>query len=49
MQQYVGVILNFFRDSAESFKNYNESNITELVFKEEPAAKEEEKVEEPKK
>lgn len=35
MQQYIGVVLNFFRDSAESFKNYNESNITELVFKKE--------------
>lgn len=52
MQQYIGVVLNFFCDSAETFKNYSESNISELVFikpEEKKPESEEEKTEEPSK
>jgi hypothetical protein len=52
MKQYVGVILNMFREPGSQLEGYSESDIAELVFKkeEQPAEKPaEEKEEEPKK
>lgn len=49
-QQYIGVILNFFRDPLSQFKNYTESNIVEIVMKsDEESGEKEETSEEPKK
>lgn len=46
MQQYIGVVLNFFRDPLSKFKNYNEGNITEITFVKEEKKSEEEKPQE---
>ena len=56
MKQYIGVILNFFRDPVSQLVGYSESSIEELKFKpaepetkEEKPSEEEKKEEEPKK
>lgn len=38
-QQYIGVVLNFFRDPGSQFQNYTESNIVELKMQEEETKK----------
>lgn len=42
IQQYAGIITNMFRDPGATIKTYNESNITESIFKEETDSKTEE-------
>lgn len=45
VQQYIGVILNFFRDPMEQLKGYSEGDITELVLKKTDDSKGEKKAE----